>query len=89
MSGSHLTLSGSPLPPPSSFRPRSRPPLNKDNKVNSVWFGLMRRIYLKEYEKEEFVYEVIEVLRRGGLIIYPTDTVYGLGADAENEDAVR
>ncbi|MCS7103007.1 MAG: Sua5/YciO/YrdC/YwlC family protein, partial [Candidatus Korarchaeum sp.] len=49
----------------------------------------MRRIYLKEYEKEEFVYEVIEVLRRGGLIIYPTDTVYGLGADAENEDAVR
>ncbi|MEM0017455.1 MAG: L-threonylcarbamoyladenylate synthase [Candidatus Korarchaeum sp.] len=49
----------------------------------------MRRIHLRERKKEEFVHEVIEVLRGGGLIIYPTDTVYGLGADAENEDAIR
>jgi len=27
-------------------------------------------------------------LRGGGVIVYPTDTVYGLGADATNEDAV-
>jgi L-threonylcarbamoyladenylate synthase len=31
---------------------------------------------------------VLEVLRRGGLIVYPTDTVYGLGADPTNGDAV-
>lgn len=49
----------------------------------------MRRIYLREQKKEEFIHEVIDVLRGGGLIIYPTDTVYGLGADAENEDAIR
>jgi L-threonylcarbamoyladenylate synthase len=30
-----------------------------------------------------------DVLRRGGLIGFPTETVYGLGADAENEAAVR
>jgi L-threonylcarbamoyladenylate synthase len=30
-----------------------------------------------------------EILRRGGLVAFPTETVYGLGADAENEDAVR
>ena len=30
-----------------------------------------------------------EVLRRGGIVALPTETVYGLAADAENEDAVR
>jgi L-threonylcarbamoyladenylate synthase len=30
-----------------------------------------------------------EVLRRGGLVAFPTETVYGLGADALNADAVR
>lgn len=31
---------------------------------------------------------VVRVLRRDGLIVYPTETVYGLGADALSEDAV-
>lgn len=30
----------------------------------------------------------VRVLRRDGLIVYPTETVYGLGADALSEDAV-
>ena len=30
----------------------------------------------------------IEVLRRGGIILYPTDTVWGIGCDATNEEAV-
>jgi len=33
--------------------------------------------------------EAIEVVRRGGLIVYPTDTLYGLGADPLNERAVE
>ncbi|HMC10804.1 MAG TPA: L-threonylcarbamoyladenylate synthase, partial [Pirellulaceae bacterium] len=33
--------------------------------------------------------EAATVLRRGGLVAFPTETVYGLGADAENESAVR
>lgn len=32
--------------------------------------------------------EVVEVLRKGGLVIYPTETLYGIGADATNQDAV-
>jgi L-threonylcarbamoyladenylate synthase len=35
------------------------------------------------------VRQAVEVLRRGGLIGLPTETVYGLGADASNEAAVR
>lgn len=30
-----------------------------------------------------------EVLRRGGLILYPTDTVWGIGCDATNAEAVE
>ena len=30
-----------------------------------------------------------EVLRKGGVILYPTDTIWGLGCDATSEDAVK
>ena len=33
--------------------------------------------------------KVIEVLKKGGLIIYPTDTVYGLGCDITNVKALE
>ncbi len=35
------------------------------------------------------VKQAVEVLRAGGVILYPTDTVWGLGCDATNEEAVR
>lgn len=34
------------------------------------------------------VEEAVEVLKRGGLILYPTDTVWGIGCDATNAEAV-
>lgn len=33
--------------------------------------------------------EAVKVLRSGGVILYPTDTVWGLGCDATNAQAVR
>ena len=33
--------------------------------------------------------KAIEILRSGGVILYPTDTVWGLGCDATNENAVK
>lgn len=38
-------------------------------------------------EKNNFS-EALEVLRKGGVILYPTDTVWGLGCDATNPEAV-
>ena len=35
------------------------------------------------------VKQAIEVMKRGGVILYPTDTVWGIGCDATNADAVR
>jgi L-threonylcarbamoyladenylate synthase len=33
--------------------------------------------------------EVAEILKQGGIILYPTDTVWGIGCDATNDEAVR
>lgn len=33
--------------------------------------------------------ECITVLRRGGIILYPTDTIWGIGCDATNADSVQ
>lgn len=33
--------------------------------------------------------EVVDVLRKGGVIIYPTDTIYGIGCDIYNQKAVE
>ena len=35
------------------------------------------------------IQEAVEVLNSGGVIIYPTDTLYGLGANVMNESAVK
>ena len=39
--------------------------------------------------REEDIRKAVETLRRGGVILYPTDTVWGIGCDATNEEAVR
>lgn len=39
------------------------------------------------YEQE--IQQSVECLRKGGVILYPTDTIWGLGCDAQNEDAIE
>ncbi len=38
---------------------------------------------------QDEVKKAIEVMRKGGVILYPTDTVWGIGCDATNEEAVK
>ena len=48
--------------------------------------------FIKIYEdkpSEASIKKVVEVLRNGGLVIYPTDTVYGLGCDITNSRALE
>lgn len=40
------------------------------------------------YDRED-LHEAVRVLREGGVILYPTDTVWGIGCDATNEAAVQ
>ncbi|HIZ91994.1 MAG TPA: threonylcarbamoyl-AMP synthase [Candidatus Bacteroides merdavium] len=37
----------------------------------------------------EEIKKACQVMREGGVILYPTDTIWGIGCDATNEDAVR
>ena len=39
--------------------------------------------------REEDIKNAVEVLRKGGVILYPTDTVWGIGCDATNREAVK
>lgn len=40
-------------------------------------------------EDLEDIKEACRVMREGGVILYPTDTIWGIGCDATNEEAVR
>ncbi len=48
--------------------------------------------FIKIYEENpnpKEIHRVVEVLKKGGLVIYPTDTVYGLGCDITNTKALE
>ncbi len=43
----------------------------------------------KDLSPEEDIRRAADVMRRGGVILYPTDTVWGIGCDARNSEAVK
>ena len=48
--------------------------------------------FIKIYEENpnpKAIKRVVEILKKGGLVIYPTDTVYGLGCDITNTRALE
>ena len=49
---------------------------------------MLIRIY-EDNPNEKVLNQVVDVLKRGGIIIYPTDTVYGLGCDITNQKAIE
>jgi len=49
---------------------------------------MLIKIY-PENPNEKTIQQVVDVLRKGGIIIYPTDTVYGLGCDITNHRAIE
>lgn len=48
----------------------------------------MKRIIIDNNNLDEAIKKATKVLAKGGLVIYPTETVYGVGVDASNKDAV-
>ena len=64
------------------------PSASFDKKAVSLWRE-NKTIRMTQKEIAEDIQRAVEVMRRGGLILYPTDTVWGIGCDATNADAVR
>lgn len=48
----------------------------------------MQRLKLTSENQNSVIAEAVACLQRGELILFPTETVYGLGADATNPDAI-
>jgi len=61
---------------------------NKNNKEYSKTSSV-KIINIKTTTESETVGKAVEVLRNGGLVVYPTETLYGIGADATNQEAVN
>lgn len=49
---------------------------------------MLIKIY-PENPNPKAIEQIVEALKKGGLIIYPTDTVYGLGCDITNQKAIE
>ncbi|WP_293301763.1 L-threonylcarbamoyladenylate synthase [Pedobacter sp. UBA4863] len=49
---------------------------------------MLIKIY-PENPNQKAIDQAVEVLKKGGIIIYPTDTVYGLGCDITNHKAIE
>lgn len=43
--------------------------------------------HLREYRDD--IRQAVEVMNQGGIILYPTDTIWGIGCDATNPEAVK
>ncbi|TCK84846.1 L-threonylcarbamoyladenylate synthase [Albibacterium bauzanense] len=49
-------------------------------------------MFIKIYEENpnpKSISQVVDILRKGGVIIYPTDTIYGIGCDITNPKAIE
>ena len=44
---------------------------------------------MKEDKMLEEVNKANDIMRSGGIILYPTDTIWGIGCDATNDEAVK
>ncbi|HEB01539.1 MAG TPA: hypothetical protein ENI16_00905 [Candidatus Portnoybacteria bacterium] len=49
----------------------------------------MKIVKINQANLEEQVQETSQLIKKGGAVIYPTDTVYGLGVDALNKKAIE
>jgi L-threonylcarbamoyladenylate synthase len=49
----------------------------------------MKRLKLNNNNKEEIIKETTKILANGGMVIYPTETCYGIGADATNSKVLK
>jgi tRNA threonylcarbamoyl adenosine modification protein (Sua5/YciO/YrdC/YwlC family) len=49
---------------------------------------MLLKIYPENPNQKE-IDKVVQILKQGGIIIYPTDTVYGMGCDISNQKAIE
>src|SRR5574344_220228 len=63
-------------------------PRPTSNISSSILQASFRNNQVKIMKQEDDIRQAIEVMKNGGTILYPTDTVWGIGCDATNAEAV-
>jgi len=61
---------------------------DRNSKCDMCMSSLMTTTRIWEGDKEWDIYEAAKALQQGKLVAFPTETVYGLGANAYHEEAV-
>ncbi len=56
--------------------------------AQKYYFCMLIIVFIHQ-EMIEDIKKACQVMREGGVILYPTDTIWGIGCDATNEEAVR
>lgn len=57
--------------------------------LNTKFSGFFSIFVIKQATMHDDLKQALEVLRNGGIILYPTDTTWGIGCDATNAEAVK
>ena len=61
---------------------------DKKNGIMKAMETIIKKIDKNQID-EDAIREAGEILREGGLVAFPTETVYGLGANALDEEAAK
>lgn len=61
--------------------------MNKSNTDKNTHKGTSSAPFPAAWRED--IRQAVEVMQRGGVILYPTDTIWGIGCDATNAEAVR
>ena len=56
--------------------------------MQKYYFCVLITVFIHQ-EMIEDIKKACQVMNEGGVILYPTDTIWGIGCDATNEEAVR
>ena len=77
--------------PIAAFASTMQPPNGLQLRIRSDDIVETKRIQVLDSDriKEEELKEAAQILREGGLVAFPTETVYGLGANALDEEAAK
>ncbi len=70
-------------------RIRSHASLSAPASGSTFSSGPIERFTIRDDETEAIAYAVTRIVERGGTVIFPTDTVYGIGCDPRRIDAVE
>ena len=74
--------------PGTEFPAKTKSAAGKDPDKNGLHWNMLIEIN-PQNPQERLIHRVVEILQRGGIVVYPTDTFWGIGCDIMNKRAIQ